>query len=261
MDFKTAQEWKDKQIEDPCDVYQIVVPCTSFSMAHTTPTKTRTLDNPYGDETDPDIVAANELLLQVMYFALALLSKGVVVLFENPLMSYFFFLLETSTVFGFPEFEMIRSDHCQDGAPYQKPQTFVGNTSALVDVGRLCNHVQHPERLVGTATRRSSPYPRGLCERIVGGFVKVLQSTGRLGTDCSEMAQKWLTSTVGDMFPSGPSFAALAAEGRRRIGQLRHGSARATTLPLPPPGLPPPSEKQDPSGPHLRVEVPKADSY
>eukprot|EP00959_Pyramimonas_sp_CCMP1952_P161657 3380440-Pyramimonas_sp.AAC.1 len=84
------------------------------------------------------------------------MTKGAVVTFENPLMSHLFFLLECSCMMGFDGFEVVRSDHCPDGAPYQNLQVFAGNTPALKDIGRLCNHVKHQVMLTGAMARRSA---------------------------------------------------------------------------------------------------------
>eukprot|EP00959_Pyramimonas_sp_CCMP1952_P104053 2174843-Pyramimonas_sp.AAC.1 len=63
MDFLSpaAREWKHKHYEDPYDVYHFAIPCTNFSIAKTSPEKVRSLDNPYGDETNEEVVYYNKL--------------------------------------------------------------------------------------------------------------------------------------------------------------------------------------------------------
>ena len=167
MDITKADDWMQKHVDDPCDVYHIAFPCTNLSNAKTVPEKTRSLENPYGSPHDAENVSINALVWRVMRWTLQLLAKGSIVMFENPLLSYFFYLNEVAGILGAEGYEMIRTDHCQDGAPYQKPQVFAANSAAIADVGRLCNHRQHAQTLEGAATRRSSPYPRSLCIRIV----------------------------------------------------------------------------------------------
>lgn len=247
MDIRKADAWLEGQKANPCDVYHFALPSTSFLDPR------RTSDFPYGPESDAEVAQANDLAGRVLAMALTFLELGSVVMIENPLSSRLFDCGGISALLGFDGFEMIRTDHCQDGAPYFRSQVFAGNTSALVDTGRVCNHQQHAQSMGdGVHSRRAAPYPRAVCERIVGGFVSSLQATGVLGTSVQEQASQAMT--VDGLVSQSES-----DEGQRRIAQLRHGAARATP---PPPPAPPVVPVDEGAGRRqLRVQIDKAKSF
>ena len=54
-----------------------------MSIAKSRPEKLRSLENPYGSETDPEVRHYNAMLTHVVRFASRLLAKGAAVMFEN----------------------------------------------------------------------------------------------------------------------------------------------------------------------------------
>ncbi len=61
MDFMNDEAFWKRQEEDPAQVYLFAIPCENFSKAHTWPV-VRSVENPYGDETIPEVAKANEML-------------------------------------------------------------------------------------------------------------------------------------------------------------------------------------------------------
>ncbi len=143
MDFvKDEKFWKD-QLADPADWYHFAFPCTNLTVARQRPTpSTRSKEHPYGDACIPDAAACNELVRLMAQRALALLSRVVLVTFENPLLSYGFLMDELLLLIGLPHFVAARSDHYRSGTPYQKAQVWTGNSEGLATCAAVCNHPQ-----------------------------------------------------------------------------------------------------------------------
>ena len=107
--------WKD-ELKKPADVYSFAPPCTTLSAAHTTPVL-RSSENPYGDETNPEVNYANRLVYMTLKRALQVLSVGAHVLIENPLMSYFWLFDEVKKLLGCLGMCLVRIDQCTVGTP------------------------------------------------------------------------------------------------------------------------------------------------
>ena len=223
-----------RQCEKPFyDVYHFAVPCTNFSIAHTTP-RVRSKANPYGDESDKEVKHFNDMALYVISIVIKLCEKGCLVIVENPLFSYLWLFDEFRVLFGLEGMELMRVDYCGYGTPYQKMGMFVANSFHFAQISSVCGHIApHPERLEGSKTRQSSPYPRELCFRIVESIAAALHDDSG-----QRLLQKSL-STSGISFSGSLSavtarpaftvdaYAELAPIGQRRISALRGGSAYA----------------------------------
>lgn len=180
MDFLVDDELRRRELESPADLYHIAFPCTHLTVAKMTPTKPRSLDRVYGDESDPMTKYWTRMVRLTARWTLELLQKGACVIIENPLLSYLFMTDEFSYLAG--HFDCVWIDHCQEGMPYQKGQIFIANCSAFLEMGRVCNHLMpHPEQLHGVHARRSASYPRSLVERLLGALAVEYKATGRMG--------------------------------------------------------------------------------
>ena len=82
--------WANELIE-PADIYTFGFPCTSMSLAHSTP-RVRDKAHPYG-WGDPQAKEGNELAFCMIRRVLGLVAEGACILIENPLFSYIWFCL------------------------------------------------------------------------------------------------------------------------------------------------------------------------
>ena len=73
------------EMHEPADVYAFGFPCTSMSLAHSTP-GIRNAEYPYG-WGDAHAIEGNELAFTMVRRALALVAVGACVIIENPFMS------------------------------------------------------------------------------------------------------------------------------------------------------------------------------
>ena len=119
-------------------------------------------------------------MVQLMVQRISILAAhGVLVLVENPLLSFLWLMREMLGLAGQPHWRLVRTDHCRFGTSYQKPQLWLTNGPGLEVVGLVCNHPRpYAERLEGSRTRRSQPYPlplaAALVEAIAAGLARVV---------------------------------------------------------------------------------------
>ena len=172
--LKDDKFWKAEE-KKPADAYQFAPPCTSFSIAHTTPV-VRTKENPYGDSADPAVAMGNTLLLATVRRTLLMLAAGGHVMIEHPLMSYGWLFKEVQALMGSVGMYLVRIDQCTTGTPFQKPQLWLTSNAELAKDGAVCYHPRpHPETLAGTRTRHSAPYPARLADTICHSFDRQLK--------------------------------------------------------------------------------------
>jgi len=224
FDFLTDHSFWDKERKDPADAYHFAPPCTSFTNAHTTPI-VRTAANPYGSPDDPQVVEGNQLAKLTVKRMLMMLEAGSHVLLENPLMSFFWALGEVQALMGMIGMYLVRIDQCTHGTPYKKPQLWLTSNPQLVSEGSVCYHpMAHPEKLVGSKARRSSPYPEDLCIVIVNAFDRCLNG-GHAVPDATRKVARYLLGTLEDAeVKSSGLFKELEAAGAEMLNQCRHGT-------------------------------------
>ena len=146
MDFLNDDEFWAKVLNEPYDVMPFAIPCTDFSMAKSP--KRRTQENPYGDETIEQTRISNEMVRLMCSRIRALVSKGAIIFVENPLLSFLWLLEEMLALCGLPHMRLVRTDHCQFGTPYQKPQLWLTNCPGAEGIGAVCCHPKpHAVRL------------------------------------------------------------------------------------------------------------------
>ena len=154
------------------------------------------------------------------------MAKGAGVLFENPLMSFLWMLPEIMRLIALEGMAFIRSDYCMSGTAYQKPGAFLGTSSKLGGIAKVCTHVgRHPERLEGSRTRQSSPYPRPLVLGMVEGWIAMLNEIGGLiqsSTRAQAQALLKVLQTRHKGREERPRFHKLYAIANYRLSQLRH---------------------------------------
>ena len=118
QDCLTDQELGKKRLDKPKDAYHFAFPCHHMSVAHTTP-KVRSLDNPYGNESDEEISYYNKMAMVMAQRIIVLASKGAMILVENPLLSYLYMLNELLGVMGCPGVTVFRENDCTAvGSPW-----------------------------------------------------------------------------------------------------------------------------------------------
>lgn len=226
QNFMSDEKLWQREYASPAHLYHFAVPCTSFSIARSVG-RTRDKEHPYGDESDPATRLANNIAILSIKRAVELMAAGAGVTFENPLFSYFWLLDEVGHLISL---RGIRADYCGYGTPYQKPGGFLSSCSKFSGVGATCTHQRpHPERLEGTRTRQSSPYPRPLVLRMIEVYIAGLAETGALVSEQTRTAAAAL-----DRFFSPTRRISKKTVGpekdwkevsMQRVGQLRAGSA------------------------------------
>ena len=183
---------------EPADLYMFAPPCTTLTIAHTTPV-IRSTDNPYG-WTD-EARSANKLVVLMIRRALMLISLGAAVIIENPLLSYMWLLQEVAGLGGMPGTYLTRIDQCMTaGTPYQKGQVWFSTVLALTGAGSVCCHKEKHQQLLsgGCNARRTAPYPRELAVAVVESVVANLRDTGRMGDPAAtKAAGEYLDSITG----------------------------------------------------------------
>ena len=225
-DFKEDVEFWEQEARSPADLYQFAPPCTTMSIAHTTP-PLRSVEDPYGDASNPVVEEGNTFALLTVRRALEMLAVGAHVLIENPLMSFLWLLHEVQAMAGMVGMHLVRIDQCTVGTPYQKGQLWLTSVAELADEGATCSHPgPHPERLVGNKTRQSSPYPKRLTEKIVGAVGRSFESA----TAVPEHTRKVARYLLGHLFSvegtrDGPLYADLRGAGADMVRAARHGRA------------------------------------
>ena len=86
---------------------------------------------------------------------------------------------EFKALMGVVGFALVRIDQCTVGTPYMKGQLWLTNNLELAADGAVCLHpTPHPDKLTGSKTRASAPYPERLADIIVRSFVRAYD-TGR----------------------------------------------------------------------------------
>ena len=188
-DFMSDDKFWAKEENNPASYYHFAIPCETFSIARTTPSKIRNLSQPLG--WGPEAEQANKMMRLMIRRIQRLVSKGACVTIENPLMSYLWKIEEMQGLMGSPGFNITRADHCTYGTPYQKPQIWCSNCPKLTSVGSVCLHREpHLVRLEGKWTRRSNPYPRELALAIIQALVSYYNETGKFCDPKSSQALK-----------------------------------------------------------------------
>ena len=150
------------------------------------------MDNPYGDETDPDTRCYNRLAMLMVQRILALIASGAMVTTEDPCLSYLDLLREMLGLIGMPGACVLREDDRPTaGTPYQKARAWFstcwGIASTIVSVWQ--HPLPHPERLEGQKTFRSAIYPWELATKYVEGVISELQNNGSLRIKPSSRVQ------------------------------------------------------------------------
>ena len=222
-----------KHLTKPMDVYRFAIPSSSFSPAHTTP-QSRTWSRPEGDHSNPQVAHSNNLARYALSLAIGLIQRGTLVMLENPLFSYMWCMPDFKAFLGLKGVHVVRCDYCQHGTPYQRMGLFVSNNPHVVWVARTCDHVgSHPERLSGSHSRQSSPYPRSLCFALCESLVAARQDATNLhvARDALKSSGLGILGNVGDC-SSRPQVSAdglfnLSPIGERRLNSVRSGSAVA----------------------------------
>ena len=111
---------------------------------------------------------ANKVARFCLYLGLRFMLRGCPVSYEDPPFSYLWLLEEFRGVAGLECIHLVRADYCMCGTPCQKAGCFLSNNPYLNLVACVCIRPRpHPARLTGQQTRKSAPYPRQLCLRMV----------------------------------------------------------------------------------------------
>ena len=105
----------EAQVQDPKDAYHFAFPCHHMTVAHTTP-KVRSLENPYGDEADPETSYYNGMAYKMARLLHRLLGRALV-LVEQPLFTYLYLFREMLGIIGMPGVVLFRADDCMVGTP------------------------------------------------------------------------------------------------------------------------------------------------
>jgi len=254
-DFLGDQKFWESVLASPPDVIQFGLPCTTFSVARTP--KARTTQNPYGTGDDEQVVQANAMALLMVRRCKAFVEKGSLIMIENPLLSFVWLMEELCGLAGDLNFLFVRTDHCMYGTPYQKPQLWLTNCALLAAAGAVCCHPRpHPERLEGSRSRRSQPYPLPLAGKLVECLAAELRDRPAAARAAAVERRVRLKTPAG----SAPSPEAVLL-GRQMLARVRHGSPAASARELaaaaaePAPPVPPATEAADggPVGP-LQLE-------
>ena len=193
-DVTEDDPWWNEHLKKPSDVEAFAPPCTSFSIARVTGPlgKTRSKDNPWGNELDPEIKKGNAVARITIKRVLQAIAAKAAIIVENPMLSFFWWLPEVLALIGMPGMFLVRMDDCMFGEPYRKARLWLTNIENLSTNGTVCNHEgPHREALYGgSQTRQTATYPYGLVaelvETIAANFVD--SPSGYLGTDNSQIA-------------------------------------------------------------------------
>ncbi len=110
---------------------------------------------------------------------------------------------------------------------FKRPQLWLTSNSELAKDGEVGYHPPpHPERLVGTRSRRSAPYPERLCDVIVHSFDRQLNGSGPVPENLRKTARFLLGHLFNDEEPGeSPFYDELASYGAVMIDLCRHGQA------------------------------------
>ena len=145
-------------------------------------------------------------------------------------MSYFWLFDEVKKLLGCLGMCLVRIDQCTVGTPFQKPQLWLTSCTELMADGAVCYHpLPHPEKLAGSRTRMSAPYPAPLCDIIAHAFDRQLNMIGRVNDTLRKNASFLLAHLFGSVEgrPSEDSvfIQELRACGTRMVKECRHGTA------------------------------------
>ena len=118
--FLADHEFWREHLEHPRDAYHFAFPCHHMSVAHTTP-KVRTVENPYGDETDAETCHYNQMAM-LLVSRIARLARHALILVEQPLLTYLYLMKEMAGIIGIPGMTLFRADDCMvaEGLDYNQ---------------------------------------------------------------------------------------------------------------------------------------------